>query len=56
MARRDYEEIGKLIGASAKTVEDVYGHHHPDYLKDATETLNFHWFDAVIFTKSARPL
>ncbi len=42
MARRDYGEIGKLIGASAKTVEDVYGHNHPDYLKDATETLNFH--------------
>lgn len=42
MARRDYEEIGKLIGASTKTVEDVYGHHHPGYLKDTTVTLNFH--------------
>ena len=42
IARTDYEEIGKLIGASVETVEDVYGHHHPDYLKDATETLKFH--------------
>ena len=56
MARRDYGEIGKLIGASAKTVEGVYGHDHPDYLKAATETLNFHWFNAVIFNKSGRPL
>ena len=40
--RRDYEGIGALIGASAKTVEDVYRHHHPDYLKEATETLNLH--------------
>ena len=40
--RRDYEDIGALIGASAKTVEDMYRHHHPDYLKEATETLNIH--------------
>ena len=40
--RRDYEEIGELIGISAKMVEDMYGHHHPDYLKKVTETLNFH--------------
>ena len=52
MARRDYEEIGKLTGASAKTVEDVYGHHHPDYLKDATETLNFHLLDEVVLNFS----
>ena len=39
MARR--RETGKLIGTSANTVEEVYGHHHPDYLKDATESLNF---------------
>ena len=40
--RRSYEEIGKMIGATKETVEREYGHHHPDYLKDATETLNFH--------------
>ena len=40
--RRDYEEIGEFIGASAKTVEDMHGHHHPEYLKEATENLNIH--------------
>ena len=40
MATRGYEEIGKLLGASTQKVKDVYGHNHPDYLKDAT-TLNF---------------
>ena len=36
MATRGYEEIGKLLGASTQKVKDVYGHNHPDYLKDAT--------------------
>ena len=41
MERRSYEEIGKLIGSRAETVERVYGHHHPDYLRDAANTLKF---------------
>ena len=41
MERRSYEEIGKMIGTTKETVERVYGHHHPDYLKEAADTLKF---------------
>lgn len=34
-----YEEIGKMLGDSAATVERIYGHHSPNYLRRAAEAL-----------------
>jgi integrase len=34
-----YEEIGKLVGDDAKTIEKIYGHHSPEFLKRATTAL-----------------
>jgi integrase len=34
-----YEEIGKRLGDSAETIERVYGHHSPDFLKKGSQAL-----------------
>jgi integrase len=39
MARITYEEIGKMLGDTKATIEKTYGHHHPDYLKNASKAL-----------------
>lgn len=36
-----YEEIGKLVGDTAATIERIYGHHSPAFLKRATHALQF---------------
>ena len=38
-ARISYEEIGKMLGDTAETIERIYGHHDPDYLKAASKAL-----------------
>jgi integrase len=38
-AKISYEEIGKMLGDTKETIERVYGHHDPDYLKDASNAL-----------------
>src|SRR5437588_5722249 len=35
-----YEEIGKMLGDTAETIERIYGHHHPDFLKKASKALD----------------
>jgi len=32
-------EVAGFLGMTVETVERVYGHHHPDYLKRAAEAL-----------------
>lgn len=39
MARIGYVEIGKMLGDRADTIEKTYGHHHPDFLKNAAKAL-----------------
>jgi integrase len=34
-----YVQVGKFLGNSAQVVEEVYGHHAPDHLRDAAEAL-----------------
>lgn len=34
-----YEEIGKMLGDRKETIERIYGHHHPDFLKKAVKAL-----------------
>lgn len=34
-----YADVGKFLGNSARVVEEVYGHHAPDHLRDAAEAL-----------------
>ena len=41
MDRIEYEEIGRYMGMSAKMVEYVYGHHHPDFLWRAASSLKY---------------
>jgi len=36
----DIREVAGFVGASAQTVEDVYGHHHPAYLQKARTALD----------------
>jgi integrase len=38
-ARISYVEIGKMLGDRADTVENIYGHHHPDFLLGAAKAL-----------------
>lgn len=40
MEGRSFEEVAKFLGDSVKTVERVYGHHAPDYLKEAANALS----------------
>ena len=34
-------QVARFLGDSERMVERVYGHHSPDYLKDAVESLAF---------------
>lgn len=34
-----YEEIGKMLGDTAETIERIYGHHSPNFLKRASAAL-----------------
>lgn len=34
-----YAEIGKMAGDTAETIERIYGHHSPAFLKRAADTL-----------------
>lgn len=34
-----YEEIGKMLGDTAETIERTYGHHSPDFLKKGSKAL-----------------
>lgn len=36
-----FERVARLIGDSVHMVERVYGHHAPDYLKDAAEAIDW---------------
>jgi integrase len=38
-AKISYEEIGKMLGDTAETIERIYGHHDPEYLNEASEAL-----------------
>lgn len=35
-----YEMVGRYLGCSAEMVERVYGHHSPDWLREASDALN----------------
>lgn len=37
----DFRKVARLVEDTERTIEKVYGHHSPDYLRAATEALNF---------------
>ena len=41
MDGRPYQEIARYLGATVAMIERVYGHHNPDWLKSASESLEF---------------
>lgn len=41
MEKRTFEEVAKYLGTTKEMIESTYGHHHPDYLREASSTLEF---------------
>lgn len=41
MDRVDYGDIAKYLGMSKEMVENVYGKHHPDFLRQAANSLSY---------------
>lgn len=39
MAGISYEKIGKMLGDTAETIERIYGHHHPEFLRKGSKAL-----------------